>query len=68
MKSNNKTKTTWSIVITITNNKNIINNITIMNINNKLSSNPLTTANAFNTYFSSTAENLIKNFSRKKYY
>jgi hypothetical protein len=37
-----------------------------MNINNKLSSNPLTIANAFITYFSSAAENLlIKNFSGK---
>jgi hypothetical protein len=65
MKSNNKTKTTWNIVKTITNNKNTINNITLMNINNKLS-NPLTIADAFNTYFSSAAENLlIKNFSGK---
>jgi hypothetical protein len=37
-----------------------------MNINDKLSSNPLANANAFNTYFSSSAENfLIKNFSGK---
>jgi len=35
-----------------------------MNIKDKLSSNPLAIANAFNTYFSSVAENLlIKNFS-----
>jgi len=35
-----------------------------MNINDKLSSKPLATANAFNSYFSSAAENLlIKNFS-----
>jgi hypothetical protein len=37
-----------------------------MNINDKLSSNPLAIANAFNSYFSSVAENLlIKNFSGK---
>jgi len=37
-----------------------------MNINDKLSSNPLAIANAFNSYFSSLAENLlIKNFSGK---
>jgi len=37
-----------------------------MNINDKLSSNPLSIANAFNCYFSSVAENLlIKNFSGK---
>ena len=61
MKSNNKTKTTWN---TITNNKNTINTISTVNINDKLSSNPLATANAFHSYFSSVAENLlIKNFS-----
>jgi hypothetical protein len=32
-KSNNKPKTTWKIVKSITNNKNTINNITTMNIN-----------------------------------
>ena len=37
-----------------------------MNIKNKLSSNPLAIANAFNTYFSSFAEDiLIKNFAGK---
>jgi hypothetical protein len=65
LNSNKKPKTTWNIVRTITNNKNI-NNISTMNIKDKLSSNPLATANALNTYFSSVAENLlIKNFSAK---
>ena len=37
-----------------------------MNINDKLSSNPPAIANAFNSYFSSVAENLLtKNFSGK---
>ena len=37
-----------------------------MNVNDELSSNPLAIANAFNSYFSSVAENLIiKNFSGK---
>jgi hypothetical protein len=37
-----------------------------MNIKDKISSNPLAIANAFNTYLSSAAENLlIKNFSGK---
>ena len=37
-----------------------------MNIKNKLPCNPLATANAFNTYFSSVAENILnKNFSGK---
>jgi len=63
MKSNNKQKTMWNIFKTITNNKNAISNISTMNINDKLSSNPLVIVNAFNTYFSSVAENLfIKNF------
>ena len=52
LNSNNKSKTTWNIVKTITNNKNINNNISTMNIKGKLSSNPLAIANAFNTYFS----------------
>jgi len=59
MKSNNKPKTTWNIVRTITNNKNTTNNITTMNVNNQLSSNPQITANAFNIYFLSVAENLL---------
>ena len=61
LESNNKPKTTWNIVKTITNSKNTIYNIPPMNINNKISSNPLVTANAFNTYFSSAAENLLIN-------
>jgi hypothetical protein len=66
LKSTNKTKTTWNIVKTITNNKNTINTITTMNINDQLSSNSLAIANAFNSYFSSVAENLlIKKFSGK---
>jgi hypothetical protein len=66
LKSNNKPKTAWNIVKTITNNKNIINTISTMNINDKLSSNPLAITNAFNSYFSSVAENLIIiNFSGK---
>jgi len=37
-----------------------------MNINDKLSSNPLAIVNAFKSYFSSVAENLlIKNYSGK---
>jgi hypothetical protein len=66
LKSNKKPKTIWNIVKTITNNKSTINTVSTMNINDKLSSNPLATANVFNSYFSSVAENLlIKNFSGK---
>jgi hypothetical protein len=63
LKSNNKTKTTWNIVKTITNHKNISNTIKTMNINDENNSNPLVIADFFNNYFSSVAENLIaKNF------
>ena len=55
--NSNKPKTTWNIVKTITNNNNTNNNISTMNINDKLSSNPLAIASAFNIYFSSVAEN-----------
>ena len=66
MKSHNKPKTTWNIVRTITYNKNTTNNITTMNVNNKLSSNPQIIANALNTYFLSVAGNLpTKNFPGK---
>jgi len=66
LKSNNKSKTIWNIVKIVTNNKNTINTISTMNVNDKLSSNPLPIANAFNSYFSSVAENiLIKIFSGK---
>jgi hypothetical protein len=64
--NSNKPKTTWNIVKTITNNKNTNNNISTMNIKDKLFSNLLAIANAFNTSFSSVAENLlIKHFSGK---
>jgi len=54
------------MVKAITNDKNIINTISTMNINDKFSSSPLAIANAFNSYFSSVAENLLsKNFSGK---
>jgi len=66
LKSNNKPKTIWNRVKTITNNKTAINNISTMNINYKLYCNSLAIANAFSSYFSSGAENhLIKNFSGK---
>ena len=62
-KSNNKPKTTWNIVRTITSNRNTNNNITTMNAKNKCSSNSLKIANAFNSHFLLVAENLlIKNF------
>jgi hypothetical protein len=66
LNSNNKTKTTRNIVKTITNTSGPSNNISTMNIDDKLSCNPLAITNAFNSYFSSTAENLLnKNLSGK---
>ena len=64
LNNNKKPKTTWNIVKTITNNKITTNNSSIMNINDKLSSNSLATVYAFNSYFLSVAERLlIKTFS-----
>jgi hypothetical protein len=51
IKSNNKIKYTWNIVKTVTNNRGPTNNISTMNINDKLSSNTLVIANAFNSLF-----------------
>ena len=68
LKSNNKPKTTWNIVKTTTNNKNTINTISPLNINDKLSSNLLATANAFNGYFSSVDEISISKLFWKEYY
>ena len=63
-KSNNKQRTSWNIIKTITNNNNNINNGLPLNINGTLTTDPLLTANAFNTYFISIVENLLtKNFS-----
>jgi hypothetical protein len=66
LKSNNKTKTRWNIVKSITNNKGPIENVIPMNVKTKPSGNSHAIANAFNNYFSSAAVKLlIKNFSRK---
>jgi hypothetical protein len=51
--------TTWNIVKTVTNNRRNSNKIVSMNIDNQPNSNPITIANAFNTYFSSVASKLI---------
>jgi hypothetical protein len=59
LKSNNKTRTTWNIVKTITNNKRPTENITTMNLKKKLFGNSLAMVNAFNEYFSSVAEKLF---------
>ena len=63
LKSTNRPSTIWNIVKTLTNNVTTSSNIEEMNINNNLTSNSSTIANAFNAYFSSVAENLTsKNY------
>jgi hypothetical protein len=64
LNSSNKTKTTWNIVKTITNNNRNSNKIVSMNIDNHPNSNPVTIANAFNTISLRLQENLSKNFQR----
>ena len=61
--SNNKQKTSWNIIKTITNNNNINSGLSL-NISGTLTTDPLLTGNAFNICFISIAENLTKNFSR----
>ena len=51
---------TWNIVKTVTNNSRNSNKIVSMNIDNHLSSNPVSIANVFNTYCSSVARKLIE--------
>jgi hypothetical protein len=64
LKSNNKTNTTWNIVISIINNKGPIENVTAMNLKTKSSGNPRDITNAFNDYLSPVADKLlIKNLS-----
>ena len=59
-KSTNKVKTTWNIVKSLTNNKTTSNKINTRDIKNNQK-----TANAFNQYFSSVAQKLIKNSLKK---
>jgi hypothetical protein len=58
-KSNNKSKTTWNIVKTITNNRGSTDNITTMKINDKLFCNPIDIVDAINNYFWAMAEKLL---------
>ena len=60
LKSTNTLKTTWNIVRTAMNKQTTTNNATTINISNTLVTNPVTIADAFNDYFSSVAENLVK--------
>ena len=64
----NRTKMTLNIVKTITNNNKNTNKIVAMNINNCPNNNPVTITNAFNTDFSSVAENYIKKSSENNHF
>jgi hypothetical protein len=58
--SDNKQKTTWNIIKTLTNNKKPSNITTLINTNDKSSTNLI---NITNAYFTSVADNLLnKNF------
>ena len=57
--SDNRQKTAWNIIKTLTNNKKTSDIVTPININDKSSTNPINIANAFNTYFTSIADNLL---------
>jgi len=64
LQSANKQKTTWNIIKTLTSNKKTSYITTLININDESHTNLLDIANAFNTYFTSVADNLLtKNFS-----
>jgi len=51
--STNKSKTTWSIIKTITNNKKNPNNILMMKIDGKITTHHQTIAEEFNNYYCS---------------
>jgi len=55
----NKPKTTWSIIKTITNNKKNLNEILKMEINGKITTHHQTTAEEFNNYYISIADDII---------
>jgi len=59
----NSDKTTWSIIKTITNNKKNCNNILMMQIDGKVTTNYQTTAEKFNHYYVSVANKINNNKS-----
>ena len=65
MKSTNALKTTWNTVRTATNKQTTTNIAATINVNNTPVTNSVTIADAFNDYFSSVAEYLVKNLPRK---
>jgi hypothetical protein len=64
--SKNNQTTAWSIIKTVTTNKNNANNVSVININVNLSNNYLTIANAFNINYLSVANNInINNYKNQ---
>jgi len=61
--SNNKPKTTWSIIKTITNNKKNCNNRLMMQIDGKITTHYQTIAEKFNDYYVSVPDNITNNKS-----
>ena len=61
--SDNKPKTTWSIIKTITNNKKNCNNIIMMQIDGKITTHYQTIGEKFNHYYVSVADNINNNKS-----
>jgi hypothetical protein len=61
--SNNKPKTTWNIIKTITNNKNNCKNILMMQIDGEITTHYQTIAEKFNHYYISVADNITNNNS-----
>jgi hypothetical protein len=59
--STNKPKTTRSIIKTITNNKNNLNNILKMEIDGKITTHNQTFAEKLNNYYVSVANNITNN-------
>jgi len=57
--SKNKTKTTWSIIKTVTRSKVHVSNISLISIIDYLTNNSHIMASAFNKYFLTVAENII---------
>jgi hypothetical protein len=59
--SNNKPKTSWSIIKTITNNKRNCNNTLMMEMDGKITTHYQTTAEKFNNHYISVADNITNN-------
>jgi len=63
--STNKPKKTWNIIKAITNNQKKSNSMPVMEIEGKLTTHCQTTAENFNTYYISAADNITNNNQTK---